>query len=86
MVEELNSKIIETLTSVFKTIHGYIIPIEVIIDHLEKSSREYVIHGKYRLIVSKKYFTFKAIFDENAELKYLERVEKAKRKHPTLIP
>jgi len=86
MVEEVNSKIRKTLASIFKTIHGYRIPIEVIIDRLEKSSREYIVHGKYRLIISKKYFPFKAIFDENAELKYLERTEKAKWKHSTIIP
>lgn len=86
MVEEFNHRIKETLTSIFKTIHGYRIPIEVIIDRLEKSSKEYVVHGKYRLITSKKYFPFKAIFNENAELKYLERIEKAKWKQPIITP
>jgi len=88
MVEGVDSKIKEKLISIFKAIHGLRIPIEVIIDNLEESSEEWVIHGKYRLITSKKYFPFKAIFDKNIDFKYLERLERArlKWKHPTILP
>lgn len=88
MVEGIGSEIEEKLLSIFKAIHGLRIPIEVIIDSLEESSGEWVVHGKYRLITSKKYFLFKAIFDKNLNFKYLERLEKLrlKWKHPTILP
>jgi len=80
MVEGIGSEIKEKLLSIFKAIHGLRIPIEVIIDSLEESSEEWVVHGKYRLIISKKYFPFKAIFDKNFNFKRLERLERVRLK------
>jgi len=88
MVEGIDSKIKEKLLPIFKAIHGLRIPIEIIIDCLEESGEEWIVHGKYRLVTSKKYFPFKAIFNKNADFKYLERLEKVKLKwkHPPLLP